>query len=49
MGMGISKSLPLSAIPGITGNSISTLFTESIAQGGSKTMNNLQWSTENEK
>ncbi|MFJ5855588.1 hemagglutinin repeat-containing protein [Enterobacter cancerogenus] len=49
MGMGISKPLPLSPIPGITGNSISTLITESIGQGGSKTMNNLQWSTENEK
>ena len=47
--MGISKPLPLSPIPGISGNAISSIITEATGQGGSKTTNNLWKRTENEK
>ncbi|MGA9618602.1 MAG: adhesin [Serratia proteamaculans] len=49
MGMGISKPLPLSPIPGISGNGISSIITEATGQGGSKATNSLQSGTENEK
>lgn len=42
MGMGVSKPLPLSPIPGTSGNAISSIITETTGQGGSKTTNNLQ-------
>ncbi|MCT4706363.1 VENN motif pre-toxin domain-containing protein [Enterobacteriaceae bacterium H16N7] len=49
MGMGISKPLPLSPIPGISGNAISSIITEATGQGGSKAVNNVQRGTKNEK
>ena len=47
--MGISKPLPLSPIPVISGNAISSIITEATGQGSSKTTNNLWKRTENEK
>ncbi|XFT40675.1 adhesin [Klebsiella pneumoniae] len=47
--MGISKPLPLSPVPGISGNAISSIITEATGQGSSKTTNNLWKRTENEK
>ena len=49
MGMGISKPLPLSPIPGISGSAVSSFVTEGTGQGGSKTINNLQRKAINEK
>lgn len=49
MDMGISKPLPLSPIPGISGNAISSIITEATGQGGSKATNSLQLANENEK
>jgi filamentous hemagglutinin len=49
MGMGISKPLPLSPIPGISGNAISSIVTEATGQGGSKATNNLQRRAESGK
>jgi len=42
MDMGISKPLPLSPIPVISGNAISSIITEATGQGGSKATNSLQ-------
>lgn len=47
--IGISKPLPLSPIPVISGNAISSIITEATGQGSSKTTNNLWKRTENEK
>ena len=49
MEKGISKPLPLSPIPVISGNAISSIITEATGQGSSKTTNNLWKRTENEK
>ena len=49
MDMRISKPLPLSPIPGISGNAISSIITEATGQGGSKATNSLQLGNENEK
>jgi filamentous hemagglutinin len=49
MDMRISKPLPLSPIPGISGNAISLIITEATGQGGSKATNSLQLRNENEK
>ena len=49
MGMGLSKPFPLSPIPGISGSAVSSIITEATGQSGSKTTNNLQWGTENER
>ncbi|MBA6177167.1 filamentous hemagglutinin, partial [Klebsiella variicola] len=38
--IGVSKSLPLSPIPVISGNAISSIITEATGQGSSKTTNN---------